>query len=258
MKVTVITPAYNAEKFILGAIESVLLQGISKLEMIVVDDNSSDKTLEILHKASSKYSFLKVFHNSKNMGPAFCRNLAIRNAKGEYLAFLDADDLWLPNKLKLQLNFMDVERIDFSYTSYYLMNEAGESLNTVVTGESGMNYKRLLYNCPIGCLTVIYKKKMFKVTYMPNIPRGQDYGFWLKLFKQDAKVGYIDQPLAKYRKLDKSVSSAKKKKIFNLYKLYKKELSINSIQSVLYISSHIFHSYMKSHGLTHTRREEFE
>lgn len=252
--VTVITPAYNAEKYILDTIKSVAIQNVQDIEMIIVDDNSSDRTFEILQEASARYSFLKVMRNHKNMGPAFCRNLAIRKSQGQYLAFLDSDDVWLPNKLKSQLEFMRKGKFDFSYTSYYLMDEEGHSLNTIVTGKEGIDYQQLLYSCPIGCLTVMYEKKKFKKTYMPNIPRGQDYGLWLKLIQQGSRVGYLDQPLAKYRKSSKSISSAKRKKIVNMYHLYNNYLSINPFHSVVYVMSHIVHSYMKSHRLVYTKR----
>jgi teichuronic acid biosynthesis glycosyltransferase TuaG len=253
IEISVITPAFNAEKYIISAIASVEAQNMPGVEMIIIDDNSTDSTWQLLGRAQRRYDFIKIFHNKKNMGPAFCRNLAIRKSRGKYIAFLDADDLWLPDKLKIQISYMKEHKVQFSYSSYIIMNNDGVTTTKKIIGKHNLNFERLLLSCPIGCLTVIYEKKKFKPTYMPNVPRGQDYGLWLKLFRQKPKVGYIEEPLGLYRKTDNSISSAKTKKIMNMFELYHNHLSIGLLFSLFYTFSHILHSFLKSHGITHTK-----
>lgn len=252
IQISIITPAFNSSRFILKTIESVAAQNRTDIEMIVVDDHSKDNTYDILKLAQQKHSFLKIHRNSKNMGAAFSRNLAIRKSKGKYVAFLDADDVWLPNKLNTQIKYMEDNNLSFTYSSYFSIDENDKSLNKIITSKSSLDYRKLLFYCPIGCLTVIYDKTAFKPTYMPSVPRGQDYGLWLKLFKQNPRTGYLDEPLAKYRKTNNSISSSKKKKILDMYNLYTKFIKINPFLTCIYITSHIGHSFLKENGLTNT------
>lgn len=252
--VSVIIPAFNAEMHIMNSVKSAINQTLKPLEIIIIDDCSTDSTWYILNEIEKNNKNIKIFRNHKNMGPAFCRNLGIRTSKGKYIAFLDSDDIWLPKKLEIQILKMENEESDFSYSAYAIINENGYSTGKIVTGSQNINFKSLLFSCPIGCLTVIYNKNKFKPLYMPKIPRGQDYGLWLKLIKQNPKITYINEPLALYRKTHNSISSSKKKKIVNMFDLYHKYLSMNVFISTIYVCSHIIHSFLKSNGLIHTKK----
>ena len=237
--ISIITPAYNAARFLPTTVASVAKQTFSDVEMIIVDDNSSDNTPELMSQLMAKHSFIRYFRNSRNKGPAFCRNLAIRKARGEYIAFLDSDDLWFPQKLEKQINFMRQKSLDFSYTAYCGIDERGTTVKNQVVGTQDLSYSKLLFSCPIGCLTVMYRKKAFPPIYMPNIPRGQDYGFWLKLNRLTDKTGYINEVLAFYRDASGSISSSKIKKTKNLFDMFTKHLKYNPLLSSLFVISHI-------------------
>src|SRR5690606_22928772 len=130
--VSVITPSYNSESFIKQTIESVQSQTYQNWEMIIVDDCSTDKTIEIIHQKSKEDTRIHLIKLNENSGAAVARNTAIRNAKGKYIAFLDSDDFWLPNKLERQVQFMLEHDYAFSYTSYRIMNEDGTKTNKVI------------------------------------------------------------------------------------------------------------------------------
>ena len=157
--VSIITPNYNCEKFIEETINSVLAQTYNNWEMIIVDDCSSDKSFEIACAYSNKDKRIKVFKNEKNSGAAISRNKAIEMSRGEYLAFLDSDDIWMPNKIQTQLSFMKQHNCDFSFTEYEHIDENGISLKKIAKVINKLTYRKMLFHCWPGCLTVMYNQE---------------------------------------------------------------------------------------------------
>ena len=156
--VSIITPSYKSEKFISQTIESVLGQTYQNWEIIIVDDVSPDNSNKIIEEYSKKDSRIKLIKLEKNSGAAVARNIAIEESKGRYIAFLDADDIWKPEKLEKQIEFMRKNNYAFTYTAYEKVDENG-----VVFGKIGVplkvSYNQLLRTCVIGCLTAVYDRE---------------------------------------------------------------------------------------------------
>lgn len=209
--VSIITPTYNSEKYIKETINSVLSQTYQNWEMIIVDDCSTDNTVRIIEEEMEKNSRIRFIQLQENQGAAVARNTAINYANGRYIAFLDSDNLWEMNKLEVQVSFMNMNNIPFSYTSYKIINENGEETGKVVNVPEKIDYNQLLKNTIIGCLTVMLDINKFGRVQMPNMRTRQDTALWLLILKQGYIAYGIQQPLAKYRKKSGSISSNKLK-----------------------------------------------
>lgn len=208
-KVSVITPAYNSEKFISDTIESVLKQSYPHWEMIIVDDHSEDKTVDYIKKYMQQDPRIKLIELEVNSGSAVARNIAMEHARGRYLAFLDSDDLWMEDKLAEQLKFMQEKDIAFSFTKYVRMQEDGTITNAIVDAPEYVVYDDLMKHCMIGCLTVMLDRDKIGHLKMPNIRTRQDYAFWLKITRKGHVAYGIPKVLAKYRLVEDSISSNK-------------------------------------------------
>ena len=177
--VSIVTPSYNSEALIGETIQSILNQTYTNWELIIVDDCSSDQTVDIIKEYTDERIQLHILE--QNSGAAVARNHAIKKATGKYLAFLDSDDLWTEDKLEKQVRFMQTNDWAFSFTGYELMNEEGILMNKYVPVPYVMNYHTLMKNTIIGCLTVMLDREKIGDQYMPNIRAGQDTAFWLQL-----------------------------------------------------------------------------
>lgn len=218
--VSIIMPSWNTANFIAESIQSVLNQTYTNWELLIVDDCSTDNTDEVV--ASFNDNRIKYFHNEKNSGAALTRNKAMREAQGEWIAFLDSDDLWVPNKLEHQIKFMKENGYFFSYTEYEKIDEEDKPLNIYVTGPGKVN-KRKMYNYDyIGQLTMMYSAKEFGLIQIKNIKKNNDYAIRLQLYKKDGACCYLlEENLAKYRIRKKSISHDKMiKKIKSHYDLF--------------------------------------
>ncbi|EGR0311230.1 glycosyltransferase [Vibrio cholerae] len=222
--VTIITPAYNCVNSIFDTARSIKNQTYSNWEWLITDDCSSDNTFEVLNSLSDLDSRIKVLRNNINSGAAVSRNKAIEKASGEYIAFIDSDDLWSDNKLKLQLEFMQETGCDFSFTSYSLIDERGNSLDKIVDKEqlSPLNYQDMLKKkATLGCSTVMLRRSAFSDISMPLLRTGQDYALWLKLLKSGKLAYHLNIPLTKYRILPNSISRNKFKKAKRQWQIYR-------------------------------------
>lgn len=244
MSVSIITPAYNAERFISETIKSVLAQTYTQWEMIIVDDNSNDSTVEIIKKYMQQDKRIKLIELTKQHGPAVARNKAIKTAQSRYIAFLDADDLWVPKKLEKQLEFMKVNDLSFSYASYYLIDEEGNQRGSFQTKEI-ITYGSMLKTCSIGCLTAIYDTSKLGKIYMKNIPKGQDYTLWLEIIKRIKTTKGLLEPLGYYRVLNQSVSSNKLNAAKAQWNIYRKVEKLNLIKSIYYFIHYTYHGVIK-------------
>jgi len=203
--VSIITPVYNSKRFIESAIESVIAQSYQNWEMIIVDDASTDESLEIIQRYVNREYRIVLFSNDKNLGASESRNLAIREAKGNYIAFLDSDDIWLPNKLERQIELMEQKNIAMSYSHYETINQYG-----FVTGKFlaplKITYQDMLKTSYIGTLTTIYSVRKLGKIYFTNIGH-EDYVLKLEILKKiDYAIG-VDEVLAQYRITENSLSS---------------------------------------------------
>lgn len=211
--VSIITPNFNAVNFINETINSVLSQTYKNWELLIQDDCSTDGSYEKALEWAEKDSRIKVERNPKNSGAAISRNNAIARSKGDYIAFLDSDDLWLPEKLEKQLSFMQENNCDFSYTRYELINANGKKLGKRVRIPNRLTYGKYLFHCYTGCLTVMYDAKKLGKEPGPNVKNNNDYALFLPLVKKSKNAKGIQQVYGFYRIVGKSVSRNKFKKI---------------------------------------------
>lgn len=218
--VSVITPAYNAARFIGETIQSVLDQTYSNWEMLIVDDKSTDETVAIVQEYMKEDERIKLITLDENSGSAVARNTAMDHAKGKFMAFLDSDDLWMPEKLTKQVAFMEDNGIAFSFTKYVRMQEDGTLTNAVTEAPKTVTYDRLMKQCVIGCLTVMLDRERIGNERMINIRTRQDYAFWLALLRKGHLAYGMDEVLAKYRLVENSISSDKLKAAKQNWKLY--------------------------------------
>lgn len=195
--VSVITPSYNTARFISETIECVLNQTYTNWEMIIVDDCSEDHTDEAVKPYLADHR-IKYFKNEKHSGAAVSRNKALREAKGRWVAFLDSDDLWEPEKLEKQIGFMEKHAYHFSYTNYSEIDDAGKPLGKVWTGPGRIGKIRMTMFNYMGCLTVMYERDYVGLIQAGDIKRRNDYALWIKVVKK-CPAYLLDEDLARYR-----------------------------------------------------------
>lgn len=252
--VSIITPIFNSSDYIEETINSVINQTYKKWEMIIVNDCSVDDSLDIVRKYMAKDKRIKLVNLKKNKGAAFCRNIAIRMSKGRYIAFLDSDDLWCRDKLAVQIKMMIETESSFSFSDYFIINKDNQVVEVTKKICYDITYNNMLYFCPVGCLTVVYEKRKFSRMYMPNIRRGQDYGFWMKLLREKPKICYLNRPLSFYRKKKGGLSSSKFKKIKDMFVLYRDILSVNTLSAAFFVMTNSLHSFLKANTFFLTKR----
>ena len=237
-------PLYNAKEFVREAIDSVLAQSHADWELLVVDDCSNDGSVQIVREYAESDKRIRLFCLEQNSGPAVARNRAIAEATGRYIAFLDADDLWLPHKLQRQLEFMEANDLAFTYSGYGVIDEEGREIATFRPPQS-LTYRSLLKTNPIGCLTAIYDTQKLGKVYMPDILKRQDYGLWLKILKRIDTARGLTESLALYRKRKNSVSSNKLKAAFYQWKIYRKVEGLGLFESMFYFMHYAYNGFKK-------------
>lgn len=244
LKVSVITPTHNGEKFVKETIYSILNQTHKNLEVLIVDDCSSDNTVKIIKSFDDPR--IKLFQNEINSGAAFSRNKALKEASGDYIAFLDGDDIWFPTKIEEQLSFMVKNSYDFSYTEYELINETSDRIGIYFVGPKRVNYRRFLRIDYVGTSTVMYKRSIYPVLSIPNdIYKRNDDAMWLLLSKK-ADCYLFPKILAQYRKSGSSISSGNKIKLFKYHiVLYKKLYNYSLFICYLYAFRNVFYYFLK-------------
>lgn len=247
-KTSIIMPNYNCEKFIAETINSVLAQTYDDWELIIVDDCSTDDSVKIIKEFCEKDERIKLFVQEKNQGGAAARNLALREATGKWIAFLDSDDLWLPEKLEKQLSAMVSNGYRFSYTSYEQVDKNGDSINVVVTGPKKITKRKMFRYCYPGCLTVMYDCTDIGTMQIPDeIGTGEnDYAIWLKVCKY-YNCYLIPEILARYRVRRDSMShkSSLKKLIGNHYKLFRVSEKRGVIGSLFCVMRNMWFGFWK-------------
>lgn len=236
--VSIITPIYNSASFIEQCIRSVRAQTYINWEHILVDDCSIDESCAIIKTYAEKDPRIKLIRLNVNSGAGIARNTGIKAANGKYIAFLDSDDLWQPEKLEKQLGFMQKNDYHFTFTDYDVVDATGKKLSKLVKCKPIVTYKSALFKNPIGCLTVIYNADFFGKQYMPAIRKRQDYALWLRLLKKTNGYG-LNECLSSYRIGNESISSNKFKLLKYEWKIYREVEGLSFLKSSLYLISAI-------------------
>jgi teichuronic acid biosynthesis glycosyltransferase TuaG len=220
--VSIIIPTFNSEKFISGAVESVQNQSYRNWEIILVDDCSTDQTVAIISRFTRADNRIEMIKLSVNSGTGVARNSALAIAKGEYIAFLDADDLWKPNKLEVQIKFMQTNKLPFTFSFYDCIGEEGKPLNKRVQAPINLSYRQLFFCNYVGNLTAIYDVDYFgKIPIFP-IRKRQDWMLWLTVLKKIKIAHPVPESLAYYRIRDNSISTSKIDLIKYNFAVYRK------------------------------------
>ena len=245
MFVSIIIPYFNDSNNIEYSVKSVLRQSFKKWELIIVDDENSKFSRNILKKIKKKNKKIKIFCTIKNKGVAAARNLGISKARGTYIAFLDSDDVWMKHKLKYQCEIIIKKGIDICYTNYIAFNE--KYFLYKVNPPKILNYSSLLKSCPICCSTVLIKKKILKKNKFKNIKTKEDYELWLRLSKKNYVFFGINKYLTKYRVRPNSLSNKHFNKIFNAFIIFKKFNHLNLLLSIIYTARLYTNAFIKKY-----------
>ncbi len=243
--VSIIMPSYNAARFIAESIEAVLAQSYVDWELLITDDCSRDQTLEIAQSYERKDPRIKVFALPCNSGAAAARTHSLEMAKGRYIAFLDSDDLWKPQKLERQLCFMEEGGYAFSYTDYELMSEEGHLLHKRLRMPPALSYKQYLRNTAIGCLTVMIDKGKTGNFSMPPIRSSQDMATWLLLLRRIDKAYALTEDLATYRLVGNSNTAKKGKAAKDVWRVYREIEHLSLARSIYSFVGYAFHAIKK-------------
>lgn len=244
-EVSVIMPVHNSAPYLVSAINSCLNQSFRYLELIVVNDNSTDDCELIVKRLMVHDKRIKLLTLSINSGAAVARNIAINVAKGRYIAFLDSDDYWAPDKLSRQLDFMGRVNAPFSFTRYSFIDENNKFLGVAEPVFKTLSYRQLLFSNFIACSTVIYDSHILGKNYMPDIRKRQDYGLWLNLLKKTTYAYGLNEVLAAYRVSSSSISSNKLTLIKYNWQLFRRHEKLPFWQSVFYLFSNIYFRFLK-------------
>ena len=233
--ISVVIPYYKKKKFIEETIKSVLEQTYQNFEIIIVYDDIDHQDLPYLNKIKNFDKRINLFINKKNMGAGISRNIAIDYSKGNFIAFLDSDDIWKKIKLESQIEFMKKNSLIVSHTSYDIIKKDKKVIST----RRARNFyavNDLLKSCDIGLSTVIISKKIKELNLQfPNLKTKEDFVLWLSILKKNIPIIAFNKNLSYWRKLDNSLSTSVLQKLIDAYRVYNKHMNFNFIKSLYYV-----------------------
>ncbi|CAH8282815.1 glycosyltransferase involved in cell wall biosynthesis [Mariniflexile fucanivorans] len=241
--VSIIIPVYNCENFLTQCIESVFNQTFKDWELILIDDCSTDGSRNIIKKYAEIDSRVKFYFFDCNVGAGLARNKGIEISEMRFIAFLDSDDFWHKDKLKMQIDFMLKNNFSFSYTRFYQLNDREEPTKIILSPKT-INAKQLLRNNYIKTLTAIYDTKLLGKVYMPDYRKRQDWGLWFNILEK-AKIAHcLPKPLAYYRTSNTTSLSTNKfvliRENYNFYRLFlKKNILTCTLMMIIFLVVHL-------------------
>ena len=241
--VSIITPSYNSSRFIEECVGSVLSQTYVNWEMLIVDDYSADNSLQILKKYNDKR--IQLIELDKNVGASESRNVAIRKAKGKYIAFLDSDDLWEPQKLEKQISFMEKEDVAFSFSTYQPISDDDSKLYSIIHAPKIVTYSSYLKKTIIGCLTVIIDREKTGGFEMPNIRSSHDMALWLLIMRRGFDAYGLDENLARYRIVSTSNTANKWRAAKDVWMVYRQFEKLSFFYSIWCFLNYAFNAIIK-------------
>lgn len=246
--VSVIMPCFNAAAFISESIESVLEQTYSNLELLIIDDGSTDHSTEIVQEKALQDKRVKLFQLDGNGGAAVARNYGIHCAQGQFIAFLDSDDLWAENKLEKQVRFMKQNQVGFTFSNYHVITEE-KQIKKEVKVPQVMDYDKLLHNTIIGCLTVVIDREIIGDFEMPLIQTRQDTATWLSILRKGHLAYGIQESLAFYRIVSNSLSRKKLNMLKANWNMYRRIEKLSIFYTVECLIGYMFHAIKKKDNL---------
>jgi len=241
-RVSVIMPVFNAEKTLARAVASVQAQDYPDWELLLIEDGSRDRSAEICAGLAVADPRILYLQQPQNSGAAAARNAGMARAHGRYLAFLDADDEWLPQKLSSQLQFMRLQEAPFSYTGFWRQHGG---LRRQVRVPGSVDRRQLLKGNVIGCLTVLYDRAHFGTVEMPLLRMRQDFALWLKLLEQGGQAHGLDQPLAVHHVQSNSLSAPRGRAMAATWQMYRQHLGFSPWHAGWYMSNHLLRRLLR-------------
>lgn len=249
--VSIIIPVHKNHLLFLSTLQNLFKQTYKKFEVIIIYDGRNTQDIRSIKLKIKKYKNIRFYSNNKNFGVAYSRNRALKLSNGKYVAFLDSDDLWHEKKLEYQINFMKINNLDFSHTSYNIINTKNKIIATRLA-KPLISYKELLNSCDIGTSTVMLKKDILNNEKFRNLKTKEDYALWLALAKKNIKISGINKILVSWRKNSSSLSSSTFQKIKDAFKIYyeiEKFSFLYSIYRVFVLCFNFVVKDIKSRGL---------
>lgn len=243
--VSVITPVYNAEKYLAETIQSVLDQTYQSFEFLLVDDCSNDSSKKIITSFAELDDRVKYLKLQSNSGAAVARNHGLENAEGRYIAFIDSDDKWYPEKLERQLAYMDDNHRAFTYTKFETLYEDGSKRAPAASLPERLNYTGLLKNTAIACSTVVIDKNIIGEFRMPLVRKGQDTATWLKILRSHDYAYLLDETLNQYRLVGGSLSSNKFLALKRTWNTYKNLEKLPLPKAIYYFSHSVLNAIIR-------------
>ncbi|MGN9056320.1 glycosyltransferase family 2 protein [Bariatricus sp. HCP28S3_A7] len=245
--VSIIVPVYNSEQYLEETIQCVQKQSYTNWEMLLADDCSSDHSAEIIKKYAKNDHRVIYLKLDQNGGAAKARNHALERSQGQYIAYLDADDVWLPNKLERQIDFMTSNHVEFSCCDYEKIDADGTKLNKVVHMPKTITYDQLLSNTIIQTVGVIVDLEMVDkdLLVMPDVRRGQDSATWLQMLRNGVKFNGQNEVLTQYRRVPQSLSSNKFNAMKRTWYLYRHVEKLPLWKSVYCMVGWAYHASIK-------------
>lgn len=243
--VSVVIPAYNAEKYIEKTVRSVLQQTYTNYEIIIVDDCSSDDTYSIVQALAQEDKRIKYYQNEKNEGVAITRNNAIARCTGEYIALLDADDIWVETKLEKQIKLLQETKAQIAYCSYAFIDENDKEILRPFIVPTTTTYESALGKSVISCSTAMMERQLFEKYKFEADVYHEDYVLWLKLLKDNMKAVGDTEVLAYYRFMEGTRSANKINSAMKRWQVYRKSMKMSFIESVVAMIQYIINGLIK-------------
>lgn len=233
--VSIIVPVYNVEKYILDTMDSVISQTYENWELLLVENGSTDKTKDLITQFLTEHpdSRIRLLEAEANIGAARARNMGLQAAKGRYIAYLDSDDYWMPEKLQREIAFAEENQAAFVFSGYEFVKEDGTRTGKIVRVPYRLNYRQALKNTTIFTSTVLFDTRRIsrELLEMPVIP-SEDTALWWKVLRNGYQAYGLDENLVAYRRPGKSLSSNKIKAIQRIWNLYRREEHLNIVYSL--------------------------
>lgn len=243
--VSIITPVYNKERYIAQTMDSIRAQTFNQWELLLIDDCSTDRSAEIIAAYQQEDKRICYHRLEQNGGAAVARNEALARAKGRFVAFLDADDLWEPKKLEKQLALMRDKGFGFTYTAIKMIDENGEARKSKRPVRAEVDYRFLLSNTIIACSSVVIDRKSIGDFRMPLVRKGQDFATWLSILRKGQHAYGLDEALVRYRVAPGSISSNKWAALARTWRIYREQEHLPLLPACWHFSLYAFHAVKK-------------
>ena len=232
--VSIIIPYYKKKKFFKKTIKSVLEQTHKNFEIILIYDDVDKTELPFVKFTLRKIKNVKIIINKKNLGAGYSRNAGIKKSKSKLISFLDSDDTWHKDKLKKQIEFMKIKKVNFSYTDYSIIDKKEKKIK-IIRVPKIITSQNLLFSCDIGLSTVMISSRLLKKEKFPNLKTKEDYLLWIKLSKKHIKMLGINETLTSWRQTNNSLSSSIIQKLKDAFLVYNHHLKFNFLKSLLLV-----------------------